>query len=74
MTEKEAIQDLAIRHYPGKWKTAQGLAHDDRHYPELDYWARARKLYLELGGEFVGQLPFLKRLLYLLPLDLAHKA
>lgn len=73
MSKADAMRDLAIRHYPGKWKSAQKLA-DTRHHPEIDYWAAVRKLYLELGGEYVGQLPLLQRLRYILPLDTAHGA
>jgi hypothetical protein len=52
----EAISGLDIKHYPGKWKTAQGLAHkpnSDNYF--LPYWERVRLLYLELGGEFIDR-------------------
>ena len=65
MTETAASEDLAIRHYPFKWRQAQRLAFNLRHHPDIpDYWKRVRLLYLELGGEYVLQLPALKRLQY----------
>lgn len=59
MTEQECKQDLAIRHYPGKWKAALDMAKRakaSRSLPGEDYWAHVRRTYLELGGQFVGQL------------------
>ena len=54
MTKREAMQGLALKHYPFKWKQAQRLA--GNHHIELPYWARVRRLYLELGGLYIGQL------------------
>lgn len=75
MSETEAKRDLAVKHYPFKWKKAQEMAHDLRHHPELDdYWSKVRLLYLELGGEYVHQLNFLQWLHYFSPVDLVRRA
>ena len=56
---KLATEQLNIKGYPGKWRTAKEMARnpcqymDDRHL--LPYWERARLFFLELGGEFIGQ-------------------
>lgn len=54
MTQIQAMEGLAIKHYAGKLKTAKILA--ESHHPDLPYWARVRRLYLELGGLYIGQL------------------
>jgi hypothetical protein len=74
MTEREAKQDLAVLHYPGKWKAAQRSVdgnHDSQTRRSWPYWKRVRQLYLELGGEYVGQLQILQRLRYAEPMDTA---
>jgi hypothetical protein len=67
MTEAEASRDLAILHYPGKWKAAkQYCMHNDQYaHPGEGYWAHVRRTYLEVGGEFVGQLCARQRAQYM---------
>ena len=52
----QAICDLDIEHYPGKFRRAQEMAMSDREYEDsrhlLPYWERVRLFYLELGGEY----------------------
>ena len=52
MNRSEAQRDLAIKHYPGKWRTAITMAG----VRDKNYWGRVRLYYLELGGLFIGQL------------------
>jgi hypothetical protein len=49
---------LNVADFPGKWKEAKRMATEP--IPEAPSftgvnWAKARQLFLELGGEFVGQ-------------------
>ena len=44
----EAQRGLDVSGYSGKWRVAQRMALKDKR--PLDYWQRARKLFLELGG------------------------
>ena len=74
MTKSEATHDLAILHYPGKWKAAQRSVEnnaDSQSRRSWPYWKRVRQLYLEFGGEYIGQLQPLQRLRYALQLDTA---
>lgn len=53
-----AMAGLDVIHYPGKWKAAQELAEKNERTDDarlLPYWERARLLFLELGGRYVGQ-------------------
>ncbi len=67
LTEAEASRDLAIKHYPGKWKAAKAycMAHQQYAKPGEGYWAQVRRHYLELGGEFIGQLCARQRAQYM---------
>ena len=59
MTEQEANRDLAIIHYPGKWKSAQrsvAANADSQSRRSWPFWKRVRQWYLEIGGLYVGQL------------------
>lgn len=52
-----AVRDLALCHYPGKWKAAKNHASVLFASYSHDWWMAARKYYLELGGEYKEQLP-----------------
>ena len=56
MTRLEAERGLAIRHYPGKWRSAQQIAEREWHITHPKFWETVRLRYLELGGLFVDQL------------------
>ncbi len=56
MTMNEALRDLAVAHYPGKWKVARQYCLNHEAKAGESYWAFVRRTYLELGGEFIGQL------------------
>jgi hypothetical protein len=50
-------KDLAVKHFPGKWKEAKRMAGDRLNAEEgVEYWLLVRRFYLELGGEYVEQL------------------
>lgn len=54
--KKQAMSDLDVAGYPGKWKAAQELAEKNERTDDnrlLPYWERVRILFLELGGEYL---------------------
>lgn len=62
MTEAQATADLAIKHYPRKWQSAQKHAAFAKGRPE--YWETVRRYYLELGGIYIHQLNPKQRTVY----------
>lgn len=58
LEESIAATGLNITGYHFKWKEAKKLALSNQRKDEyrlLPYWERVRLLFLELGGEFIGQ-------------------
>ena len=73
MTEEQLYsQDLAIRHYSGKWKAAKNSVADRMQLPHrkltfplpIDYWLAVRLHYLETGGLYIEQLALTDQLQY----------
>jgi len=62
MSEAQAKQDLAIKHYAATWRDAKRLA--KALVGTAEYWGAVRNYYLELGGLYVRQLPVKKQALY----------
>lgn len=53
MTEEQAKEGLDICGYSGKWKNAMRHASIRITEGATDYWAEARKVFLELGGGYL---------------------
>lgn len=49
------VADLALCHYPGKWKAAKDHADKLHLVRSHEWWMSARQYYLELGGEYKEQ-------------------
>jgi hypothetical protein len=60
------LKDLAVHHYSGKWASAVRFANRKKGVirGSFDWYVAARQHFLELGGEYVHQLPAAQREIY----------
>lgn len=54
--EHWSVVDLALCHYPGKWRVAKEWADKSFQCGTYEWWEKARLTFLELGGEYIHQL------------------
>jgi len=65
MTKQDIISNLAIKHYPFKWKKALAFAKSGfipQHMKGFNFWQRAYTYYLELGGAYIKQMPLITQI------------